>query len=72
MRAMSEILLADDDRTARASFRARLESEGFAVRAVRNGEEAVAEFRARRPDLVLLDVMMPKKNGLAVLIRAGA
>lgn len=65
MRAMSEILLADDDRTARASFRALLESEGFAVRAVRNGEEAVAEFRARRPDLVLLDVMMPKKNGLA-------
>ena len=65
MQDMSEILLADDERAARASFKALLEAEGFAVRAVRNGEEAVAEFRARRPDLVLLDVMMPKKNGIA-------
>ena len=64
MRAMAEILLADDDRTARASFKALLESEGFTVRTVRNGDEAVAGFQARRPDLVLLDVMMPKKNGI--------
>lgn len=61
---MAEILLADDDRTARASFKALLESEGFTVRTVRNGDEAVAGFQARRPDLVLLDVMMPKKNGI--------
>ncbi|MGN0855144.1 MAG: response regulator transcription factor [Kiritimatiellia bacterium] len=62
---MAEILLADDDRVARTSFRNLLESEGFVVRLARNGEEAVADFRAHRPNLVLLDVMMPKKNGLA-------
>lgn len=62
---MAEILLADDDRVARAAFRALLEGEGFSVRLARDGEEAVAAFRARRPDLVLLDVMMPRKNGLA-------
>ena len=60
-----EVLLADDDRAARAAFRTLLESEGYRVRLARNGEEAVAAFQAARPDLVLLDVMMPKKNGLA-------
>ena len=65
MRGMAEILLADDERTARASLKALLEAEGFAVATARNGDEAVAGFQARRPDLVLLDVMMPKKNGLA-------
>lgn len=62
---MAEILLADDDRLARTSFKGLLESEGLSVRLAKNGEEAVAAFRAQHPDLVLLDVMMPKKNGIA-------
>lgn len=58
-----EILLADDERTFRGGMKLLLESEGFAVRTARDGEEAVRKFAERRPDLVLLDVMMPKKNG---------
>lgn len=61
---MAEILLADDDRAARNSFKALLESEGHVVTLAKNGEEVVACFQAHRPDLVLLDVMMPKQNGI--------
>ena len=61
---MSEILLVDDERSIRASMRAMLESEGFAVRTARSGDEAVRLFSERRPDVVLLDVMMPGKGGV--------
>lgn len=59
----TEILLADDERAFRAGMKLLLESEGFAVRAARDGEEAVGMFAEKTPDLVLLDVMMPKMNG---------
>ena len=64
MKEKPDILLADDDRLMRKAFGALLESEGFSVRAARNGEEAVAAFAERRPDMVVLDMMMPKMNGL--------
>lgn len=44
-------------------MKALLEGEGFAVRTARDGDDALAKIAERRPDLVLLDVMMPKKNG---------
>ena len=59
----TEILLVDDERAFREGMRSLLESEGFAVRTARNGGEAVRKFAERRPDLVILDVMMPKVNG---------
>ena len=59
-----EILLVEDERVVRRAFRTLFETEGFAVRKAKNGDEGVAAFRAKRPDLVILDVMMPKKNGL--------
>lgn len=43
-----------------------LESEGYAVVKAVDGEEALAKYHERHPDLVLLDVMMPRKNGYAV------
>ncbi|MBR2838879.1 MAG: response regulator transcription factor [Kiritimatiellae bacterium] len=61
---MAEILLVDDDRSLRNSLRAMLEAEGFGVRTARNGDEAVKKFSERRPDVVLLDVMMPGKGGV--------
>ena len=61
---MAEILVVDDERVIRNSIGAMLRAEGFEVRAARSGEEALAKFSERRPDLVLLDVMMPGKGGL--------
>ena len=60
---MSEILIVDDERVVRDAFRAFFEEEGFAVRTASDGVRGVALFAERRPDLVLLDVMMPKMDG---------
>ena len=65
MAPRAEILIAEDEPSARRGFRALFEGEGYAVRTARDGEEAVAKFIERRPDAVLLDVMMPKMNGIA-------
>jgi two-component system OmpR family response regulator len=61
-----EILIAEDERLLRESLAAKLAAAGFAVRAVRDGEQALKEFNAARPDLLLLDVMMPVAGGLEV------
>ena len=63
---MKEILIADDESLMRKSMRALFEGEGYAVRTARDGADALAKFAERRPDLLLLDVMMPVKNGIAV------
>lgn len=47
-------------------MKALLEGEGFAVRTARDGQDALDKFTERPPDLVLLDVMMPKMNGFLV------
>ena len=62
---MARILLADDEAAVRRAFKTLFESEGHSVRAARDGEEALALFDEEKPDIVLLDVMMPKKNGIA-------
>lgn len=64
--ARREILLAEDEPAIREGLKTLLEGEGYAVRTASDGEEALAAFRARKPDLLLLDVMMPKQNGYAV------
>ena len=63
---MAEILVVDDERIVRDGLKARLGGEGFAVRTARDGADALAKIAERRPDLVLLDVMMPKMNGFRV------
>ena len=63
---MAEVLVVDDDRVMRRGLKALLESNGCQVRTARSGEEALARFREKRPDLVLLDVMMTGLNGFAV------
>ena len=60
---MAEILVVDDERVLRDGIRSVLSGEGFAVRTARDGDEALKKIAEKRPDLVLLDVMMPKMNG---------
>ena len=71
MAAAAEILLVEDERVVRRAFRALFEGEGFAVREAKDGEEGVRAFAAHRPDLVVLDVMMPRMGGLPACAEIG-
>ena len=62
----ADILLADDERALRVFLKEALERRGFSVRCAPDGERALAMYRARRPDLLILDVMMPGMGGCAV------
>lgn len=61
------ILLVEDDDALANVYLMRLQAEGFEVRRVANGEDALADAISFKPDLVLLDVMMPKVSGFDVL-----
>jgi DNA-binding response OmpR family regulator len=61
------ILLVEDDDALANVYIARLQSEGFDIRRVNNGEDALATALNYHPDLVVLDVMMPKVSGFDVL-----
>lgn len=67
MNDKKKILLVEDDTALAAVYRSRLELEGFDVREVHNGEDALSATVEYRPDLILLDVMMPKISGFDVL-----
>lgn len=57
------ILIADDDPVILRLIQVNLELEGYEVITANNGEEAVAQARAEIPDLVILDIMMPRLDG---------
>ncbi len=61
------ILLAEDDRFLRKAAEATLRRRGFTVLAAVDGEEALRLARTEAPDLVLLDLIMPKLQGFEVL-----
>ncbi len=61
------ILLVEDDLGLATAYKVRMEAEGFDVHHCPNGEEALQEALIYRPDLILLDIMMPKISGFDVL-----
>ena len=67
MQNKKKILLVEDDQALAAVYKARLELEGFDVNHVANGELALSTAVEYKPDLILLDAMMPKINGFDVL-----
>ncbi len=62
-----KILLVEDDIALAAVYRSRLELEDFEIYEVNNGEQALQAAKEFKPDLVLLDAMMPKISGFDVL-----
>ena len=61
------ILIVEDDDNLASVYETRLQAEGFATKRVPNGEDALQAALASKPDLILLDVMMPKVSGFDVL-----
>jgi DNA-binding response OmpR family regulator len=57
------VLVVDDDPDLVESVSMKLESENFRVAKAYDGVEALEKIKSEKPDLVLLDVMMPRKNG---------
>ena len=63
---MPDILIVEDERTIREGLKRLFAAEGFSARAFRDAESALAAFAERRPDIVLLDIMLPSRNGFCV------
>jgi CheY-like chemotaxis protein len=64
---MKQILIIDDSNLARASVKRILEPEGYEILAATGGEEGMKMFAKNRPDLILVDLMMPGVSGMDVL-----
>lgn len=64
---MAKILLVDDNETLRARAARFLAVEGFTVVEAENADQAMDLFKAEQPDVILMDVSLPGKSGIAVL-----
>jgi two-component system alkaline phosphatase synthesis response regulator PhoP len=67
MGIVSGILIVDDEAKIRSVVEAYLKAEGYTIYNAADGIEALAAFRRYRPDLVILDIMLPSMDGLEVL-----
>lgn len=65
---MAYVLFAEDDETLRTGLEAALSSEGYETCGCKDGNEVLSAFAQRRPDLLILDVMMPGKSGFDVCV----
>ena len=66
------VLVVDDQRSLRSLIRVNLELEGFDVAEAVDGVECLEQARARRPDLITLDIVMPRMDGLAAAAELNA
>ena len=66
MSAAKKILIADDEPDILEILSFNLKGEGYEVTVAKNGDEALEKAKTANPDLIILDVMMPGKNGLEV------
>jgi DNA-binding response OmpR family regulator len=62
----ASILIADDDTNIVHALRFLMEKEGYRVRVAADGEAALNAIAKQKPDIILLDVMMPRRNGFDV------
>ncbi len=64
---MTKIAIIEDDPTINQMYRMKFEAAGFEVQLASDGERGIALAEAFRPDLILLDMQMPRKNGYEAL-----
>jgi DNA-binding response OmpR family regulator len=64
---MTKIVVADDDRMFRKAAETTLRRQGYTVATASDGEEALQLIRSERPDIIVLDLIMPKLQGFDVL-----
>lgn len=64
---LGHILLVEDDNFLANIYKTKFEMEGFKVTAVEDGEAGLVEAKRKNPDIILLDILLPKKDGFAVL-----
>jgi len=62
-----KVMLVDDDMTLHEMYAERLAAEGYEIVSAYDGEEALTKIAADKPDIILLDIMMPKINGIDVM-----
>lgn len=62
-----KVIIAEDDEHISKVYEIKLAREGINVLVARDGEEAIAKIIAEKPNLIILDLMIPKKDGFAVL-----
>jgi len=67
MTTKAKILLVDDDMTLHEMYAERLRAEGYVVVSAYDGEEALSKDYSEKPEIILLDIMMPKINGIDVM-----
>jgi len=64
---MNNVLIVEDENYLFRALKDNLTAEGYAVDIAKNGEEAIEKIRGKKPDLILLDILMPKRDGFYVL-----
>ncbi|MEI6690567.1 MAG: response regulator [bacterium] len=64
----SKILIAEDDQFLANAYRVKFEKSNYTVKLVFDGEEALKEVISFKPDIILLDLVMPKKDGFVTLV----
>jgi DNA-binding response OmpR family regulator len=68
----THILIVEDDNFLADIYQKKFEMEGFKVSTANNGEKALVDIKKKMPDLVLLDILLPKLDGFAVLEKVKA
>ena len=69
---MAKVLLVDDDQALRQLYSLELTNQEYTLVEAVDGEECLLKAKAEKPDLILLDIMMPKTDGIAALSRLKA
>lgn len=64
---MKKITVAEDDQFLSNAYRVKLTKEGYEVQMTADGEELIQSLKTSKPDLIILDLLMPKKDGFEAL-----